>query len=252
MKSVARKDMRLGQYGPTGFGLRAPVVEFLLAGAFGACVVVFASPLLISSSVSPFSALLVVAFFLGAIGLSGVALNRSYPHDRLGLCNYVTLARLVLVGVLAVALLERQTPGLAILTLAVLSLALDGVDGALARWEGRVSTFGARFDVEVDALFALLLAVYAAYVGIAAPYVVLLGLPYYLFRAAAWAFPWLSAPLPERLSRKAVCVAQIATLILLLVPGVPGWFVNGVVLGVIVALGWSFGRDILWLSRGRV
>lgn len=252
MKSVTRKDMRLGQYGLFSFGLKTPVVEFLLAGAFGACVVVLASPLLISSAVSPFSALLIVAFFLGALGLGAVALIQSYPHDRLGFCNYVTLARLVLVGVLAVALLERKAPGLAILTLAVLSLALDGVDGALARWEGRASSFGARFDVEVDALFALLLAVYAAYVGLAAPYVVLLGLPYYLFRAAAWVAPWLSAPLPERLSRKAVCVAQIATLILLLVPGVPGGLVNGLVIGVIVALGWSFGRDILWLSRGRV
>ena len=39
--------------------------------------------------------------------------------------------------------------------------ALDGVDGWLARRSGIASAFGARFDMEIDALLILVLAVLA-------------------------------------------------------------------------------------------
>ncbi|SHH34425.1 CDP-alcohol phosphatidyltransferase family protein [Marivita hallyeonensis] len=251
MKDIATPDARIEANGPVRFGLRRPVAAFCLAGLVGVAVIFLASDILLGLGAAWSSVVLVSAAFLGAVGIGAVTLHRTYPHDRLGLCNLITLARLAIVSVLGVALLEAKSPDLMLLLLAVLSLCLDGADGWLARRQNLASSFGARFDVEVDAAFALLLAIYTARVGVASPYVILLGLPYYAFRIALAVFPWLNAPLPERFSRKAVCVAQIAVLIVLLVPGVPGSVTNAMVLTVIGALMWSFGRDIVWLNRNR-
>ncbi|MFQ6550561.1 CDP-alcohol phosphatidyltransferase family protein [Aestuariibius sp. 2305UL40-4] len=189
--------------------------------------------------------------YLAATAFSTYAIHHSYPHAKLGLCNLATLARLVIAGVLLVALLERAMPSAGLLVLAILSLSLDGVDGWLARREGLSSSFGARFDVEVDAAFALLLAVYAARTGVAEAYVILLGLPHYLFWLAKHLCPWLDQPLPPRFGRKAVCVMQISALIALLVPQFDGMVMDAVILTVVAALVWSFGRDILWLYGRR-
>ena len=112
-----------------------------------------------------------------------------------------------------------------------------------------MSQFGADFDMQVDAMFALVLALFAAMNGGAGVVAILLGLPYYLFVLAKIVMPWLNNPLPDRFSRKMVCVFQIAALILLQVP----FFANGVldlvVAAVASALMWSFGRDIVWLRQ---
>ena len=50
----------------------------------------------------------------------------------------------------------------ALTTLAVVALALDAVDGRVARRTGTASAVGARFDMEVDAVLVLLLSVYVA------------------------------------------------------------------------------------------
>ena len=225
--------------------------------AFWACVSVGAAAILLTAnSVVGFGAdlssfLPVLIAYLGAAAVAAHGVQACYPHNKLGLCNIVTFARMVIVACLAVAMLEARPPDAVLLGLAVLSLCLDGVDGWLARRQGLVSDFGARFDVEVDAGFALTLALYAAVTGVAGPYVVLLGLPYYAFTLARQVWPWLGAPLPERFARKAVCVAQIAVLIAILVPGIPGALLTVAILAVIAALLWSFTRDILWLSRRR-
>jgi hypothetical protein len=63
--------------------------------------------------------------------------------------------------------------------------------------------------------------------------------------------PWLRAPLPDRQSRKAICVVQIGVLIVLLAPPVvpPVSVVLG--LGALAALTWSFAVDVRWLWRNR-
>lgn len=189
--------------------------------------------------------------YLAAAGFCVVSIQRTYPHARLGLCNLATLARMGIVGILAVAMLAGQAPNAGVLALALVSLCLDGVDGWLARRQKLASDFGARFDVEVDAAFALLLSIYAATSGLTGAYVILLGLPHYLFWIARRLWPWLNTPLPPSFSRKAVCVLQIGTLIALLVPALTGMGRDGLVLAVVLALAWSFGRDILWLRRAR-
>lgn len=209
-------------------------------------------PLLTLALVGPAQGALFITtsgYASGAI-LAAVLMRRGYPHDGPGLCNIVTLIRLGLTASL-LAPLVAPTAAWIVIFVAVVVLILDGVDGWLARQEGRVSAFGARFDMEVDAALGLILALNAWAAGAVGPVVLLLGLPRYFFAAAGRVWPWMAAPLPERSGRKAVCVAQIATLILLQATFVEGALALALVFAAGVALLWSFGRDTLWLWRAR-
>lgn len=194
--------------------------------------------------------------FGAALALGSLGLRRGYPHDRLGACNAVTQLRAALACCLVLPILD---PGLmaalrldwAVVALALLTLALDGLDGWLARRSGLASSFGARFDMEVDAVFALLLALLVLRLDKAGAWVLLLGLARYGFVLAQAALPWLRGPLPERLSRKAVCVLQIAVLILLLAPPVAPPLSTLLAAVATLALIWSFARDIRWLAARR-
>src|SRR6056297_754167 len=89
-------------------------------------------------TVGPTGQGLAVALFLGTTGLTALALFRSYPHRDLGLCNAVTHLRATLVSLLSAALVVPQAiaaGGLAwtVVGIAAVALALDGVDGWLAR-----------------------------------------------------------------------------------------------------------------------
>jgi len=228
----------------------APVAKFGFAVAFGGLgqLVVFHVLFGIERANVSFVALGLVAFLVAG-GFTALNLSRSYPHPFLGYCNVVTLSRLMLISVLFMASLADQEPSWLTFALAAVALGLDGVDGWLARWQGLSSQFGARFDVEVDAVFALLLAVYAASNGMAGPWVILLGLPHYAFSIARRIWPWLNQTLPEKLSRKAVCVFQISVLIALQAPIFDQGDLNIATIAVTLALIWSFGRDIIWLYR---
>ena len=71
------------------------------------------------------------------------------PADR------VTLGRCVLVcavGALTVDSFHRPAPVAVLVSVTVVALLLDAVDGRVARRTGTVSRLGARFDMEVDAL----------------------------------------------------------------------------------------------------
>ncbi|MFP4328489.1 MAG: CDP-alcohol phosphatidyltransferase family protein, partial [Paracoccaceae bacterium] len=114
-----------------------------------------------------------------AVALAGRGLHRHYPHARLGLCNLMTLARLALVSALVAPLAAGAGASWPVFAVAAVALSLDGVDGWLARRQGLVSDFGARFDMEVDSALALVLALNAS--AAAGPAALLLGLPRYLF-----------------------------------------------------------------------
>ena len=240
-RETRRRLTWAAQRGAPGGFARAAVV-----GCFGVMALAFALP-----GATPAAIAISVLFYAVSARLAGRSLRRAYPHDRLGLCNYVTLTRLVLTCALLAPFLASSAPSWAFFTVAAVALALDGVDGWLARRQGLVSTFGAQFDVEVDSLLALLLAFNAALnteIGWAAA---LLGLPRYAFAGASLALPWLSRALPERFSRKVVCVLQLATLIALQAPLVPPQVAMLFVPMVAVALIWSFAVDIFWLWRSR-
>ncbi|RYY95718.1 MAG: CDP-alcohol phosphatidyltransferase family protein, partial [Comamonadaceae bacterium] len=189
-------------------------------------------------------------FGLGC-GLAWGALPAHRPHARFGLANAVTLLRLALIALLAAALGEpasHTTAGAAALVgLATLAALLDALDGPLARRSGAASPFGARFDMETDALLIGVLCLLALQLDRAGAWVLAAGLARYAFVVAAWRWRWLAAPLPPRTRRKAVCVLQIATLIVCLVPSIDATAARWIAGFGLAALLASFAADIRWL-----
>lgn len=206
-----------------------------LAGAFGGM---------------PVMALALMTFLAGsAVAVAG--LSRGYPHAEFGPANAVTMVRLSLVGVLVGALAGGGAGGWGVPGIAAAALALDGVDGWLARRSGLASRYGARFDMEVDCGLALVLALLALDGGKVGAWVLALGLARYAFWAATLALPWLDGDLPERRSRKAVCVVQIVALIAVLAPPVAAPLASALAAGALAFVGWSFALDIRHLHRVR-
>lgn len=171
-----------------------------------------------------------------------------FAHRNLGLCNIVTATRAGLVAVLFGGL-SAGSIGWASVLLAGIAFALDGLDGWLARRQNMCTAFGARFDMEVDSALAAVLALLLLTAGKAGPEILVLGFARYVFLFAILLRPSLGATLPHSFRRKAVCVLQIATLIVLILPVVPDLRILSVVAA--LALVWSFAVDILWLERNR-
>ncbi|MBT2785327.1 MULTISPECIES: CDP-alcohol phosphatidyltransferase family protein [unclassified Halomonas] len=174
-----------------------------------------------------------------------------WPYGSLGWANRVTLARAVLVALVAGALADNTFTG-AIgqwLAIAVFALLLDGVDGWIARRTKSHTPFGARFDMELDALLILLLCAGLLRLESLGVWVLLIGGMRYLFIAASWQFPWLSQPLFESYRRKAVCVWQVVALLLALTPLTSHLVANLLAISALISLTYSFGFDIWWLYR---
>jgi len=190
------------------------------------------------------------------------------PHARFGLANRVTLLRAGIATVLAAIAIEGLAGGYnglglgmagagaawtwGVVSAAVLGLALDGVDGWLARRLDLTSAFGARFDMEVDAFSVLALSMLVLVSGRAGGWVLLIGLMRYVFIGLGWIWPALAAPLPPSFRRQAICVLTTIALLVALLPAMrPAE--AGILLGsALAALAWSFGVDTLTLlTRGR-
>ena len=132
-----------------------------------------------------------------------------YRSDRLGLADWVTLARAALaVGVAALVAdsFDRPAPVGTLVTLAVVALALDAVDGWIVRRTRTATPFGAQFDGEVDAFLILVLSVDVA--RSAGLWVLAIGAARYAFLAAGWLLPWMREALPPRHWRKVVAATQ--------------------------------------------
>jgi phosphatidylglycerophosphate synthase len=114
------------------------------------------------------------------------------------------------------------------------------------------SRFGARFDMEVDGLLILALAILVSEYGKAGRWVVLSGLMRYLFVAAGWLAPWLRRPLPPSQRRQTICVVQIVALTLAIVPAITPPFSQLLAAGALLTLSYSFLVDTAWLWRSRV
>ena len=189
--------------------------------------------------------------FEASFWLAAGYLRSGHPFDRFGPANYVTTLRLGLVTLLAGLHLEQTNPAVWVAAgaMGILALGLDGLDGWWARRSHIRSDFGARFDMETDALLTLVLAVLVWTAGKAGPWVLLSGLLRYGFVLASWVFHWLRTPLPDSRRRKTVCVVQIATLAVALWPVVSkpaSATITGIALGL---LAWSFLVDVAWLRR---
>jgi phosphatidylglycerophosphate synthase len=174
-----------------------------------------------------------------------------HPHPWFGAANAVTLARGVLTALVGALVVTPMTFGVAAFATAAGTLAavLDGVDGRLARGRGVVSEFGARFDMETDALLVLALSALAWRWDRAGAWVLLSGLLRYAFVAAGWLAPWLRRPLHPSRRRQAVCVVQIAVLLAVIAPLLPPGASAPLALAGLLVLAWSFAIDVTWLAR---
>lgn len=170
---------------------------------------------------------------------------------QLGPAGRVTLVRATLVGGVTALVVggSGEAAQWVLVALAAVAIVLDGVDGLVARRRRVVSADGARFDMELDAFFLLVLC--AGLVPTLGVWVLAVGLMRYAFALAAHIRPWLRAPLPPSLARKAVAAVQAVALTAASAPAVP-WPAAATVVGMALGLlGWSFGRDIVHLARRR-
>ena len=174
------------------------------------------------------------------------------PGQRLGPASWVTLARATLaVGVAALAAVSftRDTPVALLVTLAAVALALDAVDGWMARRTGTASALGARFDGEVDAFLILALSVYLA--PAYGAWVLAIGAARYLFLAGEWLLPWMRVPLPPRRWRKVVAAAQGIVLTVAAAEVLPRTLTQTLLVVALGALAASMGECTWWLWRRR-
>jgi phosphatidylglycerophosphate synthase len=174
-----------------------------------------------------------------------------HPFPRFGPANQVTMVRAFLVAIVAGFIGEPSLPsaGWIVVCAAVVATVLDGVDGWLARRTGMASAFGARFDMETDALLIQVLAVLAWQYGKAGPWVLISGLLRYQFVAAGWVLPWMREPLFPSVRRKAICVVQIVGLILTILPPIVPPASEWLAAASLAALAYSFLVDTVWLWR---
>ncbi|MEV6911561.1 CDP-alcohol phosphatidyltransferase family protein [Amycolatopsis sp. NPDC051071] len=185
------------------------------------------------------------AYGIAVGGFLTYGLNRGTARS-LGPADAVTLGRSALVG--CVTALIVDTAGREIVTMVVIAsvaLALDAVDGQVARRTRTASPLGARFDLEVDAYLILILSVVVA--QSLGPWVLTIGAMRYVFVGASRLWPWLNNPLPPSMARKTVAAVQGIVLVTAASTILPLWTAFAVTLGALGLLTWSFGRDSWWL-----
>ena len=174
------------------------------------------------------------------------------PGAGLGPASWVTLVRATLaigVAALVAASFTDDTPVALLVTLSAVALALDLVDGWLARRTGTASELGARFDGEVDAFLILALSIYVA--PALGAWVLAIGAARYVFLAGERLLPWMRAPVQPRRWRKLVAAAQgvvLAVAAAAVVPRAPMQVLLAVALGLLAA---SMGECTWWLWRRR-
>ena len=190
-----------------------------------------------------------LGYLLVSTALVAIALGRSAARS-FGPANAVTAARSVLIAIVAalvVTSFTQQVPPVLLVALTAPTLALDAVDGWVARRTSSESAVGARFDMEADAFLILVLSAYD--VRIVGAWILAIGLMRYAFVAAGLLFPWMLAPLPFRYWRKVVAAACGVALLLVasgLLPSPVDVLVGAIALGLLIE---SFGRDVIWLVR---
>lgn len=213
---------------------------------------------------APLLAVLSMTTHLGGVGWvvglgSGIVLTtavvralRGAGQDGLGPADLITLSRGLMacaVAALTAELLLGHQVTVAILVLAVPALALDAVDGWIARRTGTATAFGERFDGEVDAFLILVLSIAAA--SSLGWWVLAAGLARYVFAIAGWALPWLRAQLEPRYWRKVVTATVGVVLTVAVADVLPRGLTLAAVVVALALLAESFGRDVCWLWRHR-
>lgn len=229
---------------------KGPVIALAVIGGLSVwtcAVTVFQTALPVAVSCALFA--LVTLF-----ALSGFARQRG--RASFGAANGITYFRASLIAFVGAFAAEPPPTGASIWWIAAatagIALLLDGVDGWVARRTDRATAFGARFDMETDALAALVLCMVLWRAELTGGWVLLIGGMRYIFLAAGWCLPWMRRPLPPRQRRRAVCAAQGFLLVVSFVPVLPAAAPPLLAFGALAATAVSFLIDTMWLYRQRV
>ncbi|WP_344613787.1 CDP-alcohol phosphatidyltransferase family protein [Dactylosporangium salmoneum] len=168
-----------------------------------------------------------------------------------GAANWVTQTRAGLIGGVAAltadSLFGRPAPVVVLCALSAVALAMDAVDGSVARRTGGVTPLGARFDMETDAWLILVLSAYVA--ETAGPWVLAIGLMRYAIWVATAFVPWLRGPIPPRYWRKVVAAMQGVTLAVAASGLLPPAVSTTAVAISLLFLVESFGSELLYRWR---
>jgi phosphatidylglycerophosphate synthase len=228
-----------------------------LRSAQGGPVIGLAAQLLLLAALAATAGLGLAGWLAGLA--CGVAMDaaladslRRHRSERIGPAGWVTLVRSTLaVGVAALTADSFAGPAHAapVVALAAVALALDFVDGHVARRTGTESILGARWDGEVDAFLILVLSIYVA--PSAGAWVLLIGVARYAFLVAGWLVGWMRAPLPRRDWRKTVTAMQGVTLTIAAAGVLPSALTRAALAAALALLAESFGRDVWWLWSHR-
>jgi phosphatidylglycerophosphate synthase len=228
--------------------VRRPVALLQAAGT-GVQVVLLAA-LSAGLGLGPVGWLAGTVYTLGLWVLLTAAVRRARA-TTLGPADLVTLARALLVGAVTAlvtdGLWNGDTPVAPLVVIATVALVLDAVDGQVARRSGTASALGARFDMEVDAFFILVLSFHVAV--LVGPWALAIGAMRYAFVAASWIAPWMRSALPTRYSAKAVAALQGIVLVVATSQVLPHLLAVTLVSTALALLVWSFGRDVTFLWR---
>jgi phosphatidylglycerophosphate synthase len=170
-----------------------------------------------------------------------------------GPADTVTLLRALIgvaVAILVVRSFSHDVPAALVVVPSSVALALDAVDGWVARRTGTTSRFGARFDMETDAGLLLVLSTYVA--GQLGLWVMAIGLARYVFVAAKLPLPWLRGEAPPRPWCKVVAAVQGVVLLVAATGLLPDAVATGLLLVALALLTESFAHEAWDLWRIRV
>jgi phosphatidylglycerophosphate synthase len=207
-----------------------------------------------SLGLTPAFPLKTTVLFGTVAGLVLFFVDAHHPHRQFGAANYVTLSRAALVALLAAGFGEPPTAAAAwaAASLAGLIPALDGIDGWLARRARLQSAFGARFDMEIDALYVLVMCGLLWQFGKAGAWIWVGGALRYAFVAAGWFLPWLAQPLRASRRGRLVTAVHMVAVSVALAPFVPVSVSTAALAATTAGLCWSFSVDVgrLWRGEG--
>ncbi len=232
-------------------GLRVSALASILPAVALAGSLALAAVLALGLSPGYFVRTLVLASAGACIAYTG--LGDAHPFARFGIANQVTLVRGLFAVLLAALIGEPLTPALQWLAVLVATCAasLDALDGRLARRRRMVSPFGARLDMETDALLILVLSLLAWQLGKAGAWILACGLLRYAFVAAGELRPWMMRALPPSRRRQTVAATQMVCLIVVIAPVVTVPWSAALGALALVTLATSFAIDVAWLVSRR-
>ena len=168
-----------------------------------------------------------------------------------GPADLVTLTRATLACGIVGLVAESWTADVVgvLVPLTAVSLALDFVDGRVARRTHTASAFGARLDGEADGFLILVLSAYVA--RSAGAWVLAIGLVRYAYAVATLLLPWMRRDLPPRYWRKVVAAFTGIALLVAASGAAPPVVTYAGLVTACVLLAESFGWDVVWLWRRR-